>query len=294
MTNLSARACLVHIKIKNPSFKKTSRALANEVEADHGSAERTVNAVVRLVPEAYLKPLAKHAQRLRRIVEFYSAEWAGSWRIVPYAKLAEIKAEITPALQDWEATVDQFVLQYAAIRAEAQAQLNGLAGYVAHQWPSDDDVRGLFDARLGIMPLADVASDFRLALSADEAAAMRLDLQAELEANLQASQRDARDRAVEVLQRFVASVGKYRVVADPTAPTGMRTEGAFWQSTVSNVREIAQVCRSLNFLGDAEFDRVCAEMERLGAVDAEHLKLSDQVRSDAINHANGLMASLLK
>lgn len=294
MTNLSARACLVHIKVKNPSFKKTSRALANEVEADHGSAERTVNAVVRLVPEAYLKPLAKHAQRLRRIVEFYSAEWAGSWRIVPYSRLADVKAEITPALQDWEATVDAFVAQYATIRAEAQAQLNGLAGYVAHQWPSDDEVRALFDARLGIMPLADVASDFRLALSADEAAAMRLDLQAEIEGNLMAAQRDARDRAVEVLQRFVASVSKYKVTADPSAPSGIRTEGAFWQSTVTNVREVAQVCRSLNFLGDADFERVCAEMEALGAVDAEHLKLSDQIRSDALNQASGLMASLMK
>lgn len=294
MINLSDRACLVHIRIKNPSFKKTSRALANEVEAEHGATDRTVNAVVRLVPEAYLKPLAKHAQRLRRIVEFYSAEWAGSWRIVLYSRVADIKAEITPALTDWEATVDTFVAQYAAIRAEAQAQLNGLAAYVAHQWPTDDEVRALFDAKLSIMPLADVASDFRLALSEDEASAMRLDLQAELESNLQASQRDARDRAVTVLQRFVDSVGKYKVIADPSAPTGIRTEGAFWQSTVTNVREIAQVCRSLNFLGDAEFDRVCSEMEALGAVEAEHLKLSDQVRASAIDHANDLMASLLK
>lgn len=294
MINLSDRACLVHIRIKNPSFKKTSRALANEVEAEHGATDRTVNAVVRLVPEQYLKPLAKHAQRLRRIVEFYSAEWAGSWRIVLYSRVADIKAEITPALTDWETTVDAFVAQYAAIRAEAQAQLNGLAAYVVHQWPTDEEVRALFDAKLSIMPLADVASDFRLALSEDEAAAMRLDLQAELESNLQASQRDARDRAVAVLQRFVDSVSKYKVVADPSAPTGIRTEGAFWQSTVTNVREIAQVCRSLNFLGDADFDRVCSEMERLGAVEAEHLKLSDQVRADAIVHANDLMASLLK
>lgn len=292
--NLSERACLVSVRIKNPSFKKTSRALATEVETDHSAAERTVNAVVRLVPDAYLKPLAKHAQRLRRIVEHYSAEWAGSWRILPYSRVADVKGDITPALQDWEATVDKFVAQYATIRAEAQAQLNGLAGYVAHQWPSDEEVRGLFDARLSIMPLADVQSDFRLALSAEEAAAMRLDLQAEIEGNLDASQRDARDRAVAVLQRFVDSVGKYRVIADPSAPTGMRTEGAFWQSTVSNVREIAQVCRSLNFLGDAEFDRVLGEMEALGAVEIEHLKLSDQVRADAIAQASGLMASLLK
>jgi hypothetical protein len=113
-------------------------------------------------------------------------------------------------------------------------------------------------------------------------------------ATFRESQQDARDRAIAVLQRFVEAVGRYKQVADPTAPSGIRTEGAFWQSTVSNVREIAGICRSLNFLGDAEFDKVCAEMEALGAVDAEHLKLSDTIRTDALTKASGLMSALLR
>jgi hypothetical protein len=293
--DLQARACLVYVRVRNPSFKKTSKTLASEVEQDHGAAEGALGAVVRLVPEVYLKPLAKHAQRLRRIVEFHSAPWAAAGvRILPYSKIPAVKAELSAALADWEETVDRFVHQYSTIRAEAVARLNGLQSYVSDRWPDEDAVRGLFDARVGFMPLADVDGDFRLALAADEAEAMRMDLQAELEANLRESQQDARDRAVVVLQRFIESVGKYKVVADPTAPSGMRTEGAFWQSTVTNVREIAQVCRSLNFLGDAEFDRVCAEMEALGAVDAEHLKLSDGIRTGALTQANSLMAALLR
>lgn len=291
--DLASKACLVFVKVRNPSFKKTSKALSAEVEGNHGAAESTVNAVVRMVPDKYLKPLAKHAQRLRRTVEAYSACWATSGvRIMPYARVSELKQRVDADLADWQGAVDTFVNQYSAIRAEAMTGLNGLQAYVAGAWPEVEQVRSLFDARVGFMPVTNVDSDFRLALSADEADAMRADMQAQIESSLAEAHAENRERAAEVLQRFVDAVGKYRVIADENSSTGVRVEGGFWSQTVTNVREVADGLRHLNFIGDAAFDAVMDRMAALGGVDADHMKLSDTVRESALSEANALLSAL--
>jgi len=293
--DLTKQACLVYVKIKQPTFKTTSRALGAEVEDHHAAAEKTVAAVVQMVPAAYTKPLAKIAQRLRRAVEDASAPWAiNSVRIMQWAHVDLLKQTVAPILLQWDDAVANFVKHYAAIRAEAVAQLNGLNRYVASRWPTEDEVKSLFNAKVGFAPLGDVAGDFRLNLQADAAAALRLDLQAELQANLQAAMEDNKARALEVLGRLRDAVSKYRVYVDPADPTRVKTEGAFWASTVTNVRDVATLLRSLNFLGDRDFDQICSEMAALGSVDAEHIKLSDDIKTDVIDEADRLMGLLMQ
>jgi hypothetical protein len=86
--DLQSRACLVYVAHREPRPSKRHRAACPpRSRRDKGASDRTVNAVVRLVPEDYLKPLAKHAQRVRRVVEHYSAPWAAAGvRILPYAR----------------------------------------------------------------------------------------------------------------------------------------------------------------------------------------------------------------
>lgn len=293
MTTLQERACLVYVQIRNPSFRKTSKALSGEVADGHGAAEDTVAASIRMVPDKYLKPLNKFAQRLRRVMEDHSAPWATKGvRIMPYDRVAALRAAAQDAIDDFEKAADVFTKQYAAIRAEAKLGLNGLGKFVENQWPDAAEVRDLFQAKIGFMPIADVTGDFRLTLSDDMAAAMRADMQAEMDAALHEAQADNRARAKAVLDRFVEAVGKYREVPDPDSPSGVKVEGGFWAQTVTNVADVARIVRDLNLIGDGEFTAICNRMEALGTIAPEHLKLSDEVRKEALDEANGLLTAL--
>lgn len=293
MIALQDRACLVYVQIRNPSFRKTSKALSGEVADGHGAAEDTVAASIRMVPDKYLKPLNKFAQRLRRVSEDHSAVWATKGvRIMLYQSVAALRAAAQDVIDDFDKAADLFTNQYAAIRAEAKLGLSGLGKFVENEWPDVAEVRGMFEAKIGFMPIADISSDFRLTLSDDMAAAMKADMQAEMDAALHEAQADNRARAKVVLGRFVEAVGKYREINDPGAPSGVRVEGGFWAQTVTNVAEVARIVRDLNLIGDAEFTDVCDRMEALGKIAPEHLKLSEEIRTEAIDEAKGLLTAL--
>jgi hypothetical protein len=209
-----------------------------------------------------------------------------------YGSVANLRQAAQDAIDDFDKAADLFTRQYAAIRAEAKLTLSGLGKFVENDWPDAAEVRSLFEAKIGFMPIADISGDFRLALSDDEANAMRADMQAQMDAALHEAQADNRARAKAVLDRFVEAVGKYREVADPDAPSGIRIEGGFWAQTVTNVAEVARIVRDLNLIGDAEFTSVCDRMEALGKIAPEHLKLSEEIRTEALDEAKGLLTAL--
>lgn len=292
-TNITETACLVYAKIKAPSFKKTSKELGQKTACEHGADEDRVNAVIRMLPEIYTKKIAAAAQAIRRSVECYSAPWATkAVRIMPVSRLQALNAAVAPELERFEDAVDFLVKNYRDIRREAKLGLKDLNDYVDAQWPSEDALRSLFSAKVGFSPVANITGDFRLALSAKHAEALRAEMQAEMDAAIAEAMNDSKARARTVLTQMVERIGSYEEVVDPTAKSGFKIVGKFWDTALTNVKDVAEVLKELNLVNDADFDMICKRMIKLGQVKPEHVKASVQIRDEAVTEAQSLLGAL--
>lgn len=291
--DLTQSACLVYAKIKNPSFKKTSKSLGEKTAAEHGADEDRVNAVIRMIPEIYTRPIAAAAQAIRRAVEAHSAPWATkAVRITLMARCAVISAAVEPELERFKAAVDNLVKHYKDIKREAQLGLSGLNSYVDHHWPSEDTLRGMFDAKVGFAPLGNIHGDFRLSLSKKHAEALKAEMQAEMDAAIAEAMADNKQRAMKVLTEMVERIGSYEEVVDPTAKSGFRIKGKFWDTAVTNVKDMGQILKDLNLIGDREFTDICNRMIKLGEVKPDYIKASTQIRDETVSEAQSLLTAL--
>lgn len=291
--DLQAKACLVYVVVRNPSFQKTSGKLSQDTAAHHGADEDRLTSVVAMIPKRYLQGLKNKAQQIRRCLEVLSSPWATRGvRIMPVGNIDKVKAAVDAAIAEFLDEVEAFVKKYSSIRQQAKQGLGNLGEYVEEHWPSPERIREKFSARIGFAPVVAVGEDFRLQLSKEQAEAMRHSMRDEMETSMAEAMQDNKDRAMFVLSEMVRKVSAYKVTPDPKAAAGYRTEGSFWATAMTNVKDVASAVRDLNLIDDKGFDQICKRMEALGDIDATHLKIDPVLRKEALTEAQSLMKAL--
>ena len=286
MSSMSDRACLVTLEIKSPGFRKTTKRGSAELASRNDAENDRIAASVALLPRECLARISKLASAARKLVEGVSAPWQGKARIMPIPEIGKLRTEFDKIKAQYDPAVAEMLDDFEANGAHYMQAIGTFAADFV--LPTREKIASKLSMSLNFLPLPGAESDWRVRMQQEEIALLTQGIEAANREMVEANRARARDALNDMLER----VSAYRVVQDDTTKTGERIEGAFHQSALDQLRQTAEVLRSLNFLGDAEFADICDDMERIGKMKAAELKASQAFRDSALEQARELTERL--
>lgn len=284
--SMSDRACLVTLEIKSPGFRKTSKEGSACLATEYRAENDRIAASVALLPRQCLAKITKLASAARKLVEGSSAPWQGKARIMPIHAMTKLRADYDNIAGQYTVAVAELLADYDELCRKSQPAIGRFASEFT--MPPRDKVASKLSMSLNFLPLPGGRSDWRVAMAEEEIAIVTDGIKAANDEMARAN----RERAQEALNDMLERVSAYKIVQDDTTKTGERIEGAFHQSALDQLKQTAEMLKSLNFLGDVEFGDICDEMERIGRMKAAELKSSQAFRDSVLADAAKLSERL--
>lgn len=286
MTNLSNRAMLASLHVRQWTARKLDKRVTAEVNAAHGAAADAGRYNKSLVSRDALAEIQQIANAARGTHYFHTAPWLddGS-RILSAQGHAEYASKMADHRRDFESAVAAFVAGYPDYVNAARARLNGM--FRAEDYPTPDMIRDRFAFDIVLSPVPDSA-DFRVEIGESAVAAIRADIEKRAAEALQGAMRDAWQRIADALARMVERLNAYEPGGD-----GAKAQGVFRDSLVENVRELVAVLPSLNLTGDSKLADVTAKLQaELCGHDAAELRDSEPLRKSTADAAARILADV--
>lgn len=279
--DLASRAMLVDLTISKWGNSRQDKQAGNIVAQTYSSDAKLGHYRKSLINPRHVEPLNKklgeiYLEHRRRTLPWLDTgarilSAAGYLDYTSYLRGAQV--ELDTLLTDFEASYQSYVL-------EAQASITGLGGlFDPTLYPAPSEVRGLYGVSYRIAPLPD-AGDFRVELADSEAERIRQSIAQGAESAVNLAVRD-------VYARVESTVGK---MAEKLASYTGGKEGAFRDSLVENIRELADVLPSLNITNDPALDAITDRIKReLCPVDPDALRKDDLTREETAKAAQSIL-----
>lgn len=278
MSILSEKAILVRLSITQWTARKFDKKATAEVEQNHG-ANANAGEVGRfnkqLASKRYMTELSSNISLARAWHYEQTLPWhdAEGVRILPVANFNKYQEEMSKFRQKHEDALNTFVKQYPDVINEAKYRLNGL--FNQEDFPPAESIRSKFSWEISFSPVPE-SGDFRVALGKDVMKKMEQDLQKRLSHNYNSACVDLFERVQQQCQNMHERLTGY---------TGERA-GAFRDSLVENIRELASLLPRLNVGGDDRLDSIARRIdEELCQYDADYLRENDSTRKDVATQA---------
>ena len=186
--------------------------------------------------------------------------------------------------RDWDATVGEFVANYAQYVSDARAKLNGL--FNADDYPTEAEIRGKFSFKMEILPLP-ASDDFRVNLGDEETARIRQEFEQSTQSQLARAMRDIWDRMHDVISHMSDRLRAYNVSSDG------KVENPFRDTLVTNITELLDIIPSLNLTGDANIASFAQEMrESLTRFSPDQLREAEYRREDTAQRADEILSKM--
>jgi hypothetical protein len=294
---------------KRPSVKTlTERCLLVKFEKSMWGATRKSSAAMKVVTEHFgtddrvhrdtiflIDPKAKEFVEVRRAINaaynvWYHATlpWSDDgFRILPMRNpKATVTVEIDGAsvekpyfqhfidrmdekIREAEDAVEAFIAAYPRLIREGKKALNGLSKGVTY--PSDAEIRDKFGARVKTRPVPS-GEDFRTqGLDRKTLDRMSRDLEDSIRADFESATRDLARRLVKSLAKLAERLAAYESNSD--------SKTAFHASLVTNVTNMAETVKEMNFTEDAKLDRLADHISTTFAdVNVEKIKTDEKER----------------
>jgi len=274
--DLSTRAMLVNLNLRNWSGRKFDKAVTDEVDRLHGSHDAGRYTKI-LIAGPAIAAVKRAASAIRKEHYRLTLPWrdAGE-RILPAAAFNEYSAKMRKLEAEFAAAADEFCRDYAASLATAAARLNGL--YNPADYPAPGAIRGLFGCDVKISPLPS-GNDFRVALADEATRAIREAIEADTKASVDAAMREVWNRLYDGVKHMADRLG-----ARP-GKKGRRSP-IFRDTIVENLRDLVAVLPKLNITGDKELARLRKEVEeKLCGDHPERLRRDAKLRKSKAKEA---------
>jgi hypothetical protein len=156
---------LVELNISVWTANKLDRGQTDKVNNDNAAARNAAKVHKYLMTGSSERDdIAKYAAGLRSYHLWQTLPWADKGpRLLPISKVFEYKKELQHRIDQYHALVDVFVRKYPTLMENAKQMSTGLGAlFNPNDYPSEQEIRSKFGARLVISPLPD-AGDFRAA-----------------------------------------------------------------------------------------------------------------------------------
>lgn len=264
--NLDERALLVKLSISTWSARKTDRQVSLEVtEQKNAQSNRGTFSKV-LISRESLKKIQKVESAARESHRTLTLPWNddGS-RIITtegYQHYSKVMRDYRTAMQD---AVNDFLKGYDDLVKSAKGEMGKL--FKAEDYPDLAEVSSKFNFEVEPTPIP-MSRDFRAKVSNSEAKAIAKDIEARTTARVDNAVKDVWRRVAELTERMFTRLQDFK------PREGLHgTEGAFRDSLVENIRDLAGIMPSLNISGDPTFTKIHKELtEQLCHYDAEDLR----------------------
>lgn len=283
-TVLTKKAVIVSLSISQWSARRFDRKLTEDVHRSHKMSDDAGRYNKLLVRKDALEEVAQIAGRGRTLHVEKTLPWMDQegQRLLPSAEFMAYMNEERELKRKFEDAVKRFEKRYPEYVEDAKRRLNGQ--FNPDDYPHPKMIGSRFSWNVTVLPVP--VADFRCDLSSDDKADIEAEVQDRLTKALQQTQRDALQRAAAVIEPMIEKLRNYK----PAEKRGDRTEGAFRDSLVENVRDFIPMFRSFNFTNDPKIEEIAFNMERsLAWLDPEDLRERKIARTAVANAAEKIL-----
>lgn len=267
---LQNRALLIRLGIESWGTTRQDKE-ANQAVADAKNSKTAATRVTkRLAPDDALKAVKSKAEEARKYVRSVTQPWSDDGaRLLDAAQLFNLQDELRrnyhPA---WWAEVQKVVAKLDYYRDQwGPANLGDL--YDPSLYPTRAKMEAEFKWDLDVLPLNPDSKEVRMILGNEYVEQMQQQAEQRLVAQLA-------ERIAEPISNMV------RRLSDP--------EGAFKDTLVSNVEDIAKLIPALNLTGDPRLDALQKQIEAdLVKHDADVLRRNSHVRTATAQKAQAIL-----
>lgn len=269
---IGSAGVLVSLRISQWLGRRGDKSAASEV-AENKSAERSMVSLHKaLVDPKSLKAIREIATEARLYHYEQTLPWEDGKGFLPTSKIQPYTERMQTYRMRFETATRDFYRVYTDLVKAARTQLGDL--YREDDYPDLPKIRTLFDLRYVFEPVPE-ESQFQTHVVGDGLEDMRRELVAENQRREVAMRRDLWERLYKPVSHLAAKLGD--------------EEAIFRDSTVRNVRELAETVLELDVFKDPSLQSMARELTRtLGSLDPDKLrdnKSERRVNADAAARA---------
>jgi hypothetical protein len=278
------RAMLIDLSIKAWTFTKMDVKATNAVAATHGNDVDMARVNKHLVSKNAVKELTRVKGAARTEHYKRTLPWNDNGqRLLSSAGYFDYSQVMREFQSQWDSAVAEFVSEYPNFINDARIRLNGL--FRESDYPSVDRIRDKFAFGFNVIQIPD-ARDFRVDLGAAETARVRAEIEASVNATIEAAMRDVWERMRDVVSHMVERLRAYSVDS-----TGV--SNPFRDSLVENVRDLVRLIPSLNITGNSDITAFAARIESdLLNYNADTLRASQYAREETVINAEDILRQM--
>jgi hypothetical protein len=283
INSIADTAMLVRVNIRMFNAVKTDRKVSNEVAANHGAQANMTRFSKALVAKEALEAIRKLAGEIRQEHYRRTLPWSddGS-RILTSAGYFAYAEFMRDCESKWQPAIDDLLDNWSSLVDEAQAKLGSL--FNINEYPTPTKLRDSFEFRWGVRPVP-VADDFRVSLGATEVAAIRSEIQRDLNDTVQQAMKDVWTRMQDVVSKMRAKLDDY----DPNNPSAH----PFRDTLVTNITDLLDVLPSLNLTGNPDVESFTRRIRQdLTRFTAQQLRDNLFSRQDTAMRADQILSQM--
>jgi hypothetical protein len=282
MVNVLAQsAVLVSLNISAWTPYKFDRQISDDVNSEHG----TTNAGrwnKRLFGKgtSHDKVAQIHGKARQEFIAMTQPWLNDGTRILATKNYQKFTAAMLKLQAETEQAVESFLLDYPTIKDNAKTFLNGM--YKEEDFPSVGKLRGKFAFGVRTLPVP-TSDDFRVTLTDGQIDQVKIDLENDMRKALDDAMRHTVSQVADAVKAMAEKLKGY---------TGSK-QGAFRDSLIENMRDLADNLDGFNLTGDKRLDAVIDRIKtELCTDDAKALRENEQARKDTIASAESIMADV--
>lgn len=282
---LEEKAVLVTLSVGTWEARKLDKQVTKETQRQRGATEDSCSVWKNLVAKEAIDKVNQTVTRIRKFNYSVTVVWDdrgtrmfncdGGPDAMSYfdymAKMADYQREY------WDA-VEEFLREYPALRRDAEDRRLKGGLFNPKDYPPIDKLRERFKFTLDIDPMP--SSDFRVNLTGDEVNRLEADLEARFSQRMEKSMREVWERLYKPIENMVERLGN---------PDTKK----FFDTLVTNVREIVDLEPTLNITGDARLTAMAQDIkDRLCKYDVEVLKEDPDLRKSTAKQAQEILDAM--
>lgn len=281
MTDLTEKAMLVSLTIRRWKATVTDREVSDRVADDHNADRSFGRFSKRLIAKDALQEVAHAARQARGFHAEETLPWlADGTRILSAKNFLAYTQAMKAHKADFENAAAAFVTDYPRFVDEAKTSLNGL--FRREDYPDVGEIAKSFEFAINVFPLPS-GRDFRVAMSSEEANAIRAEIEAKTRAAVVEASREVWSRAEEAIRKLREKAE----AVDNEEKVIVR--GAVFEA----VRGVAGIMDRLNITDDPEMERIRRRIEtELLTVEPETLRKDAEVRKAVRRSADSILSAM--
>lgn len=230
-------------------------------------------------PESFLA-VRSLASQLRALFQTYTLDYQQlGVRLLTTDVYEEWTMKLRQHIFQFDNAVSTFLSEYPQLKEDAKIFLRRESGslFLENDYLTVDQLKTKFGVKFSVLPFPD-AEHFGVALPEADLAIVKQDLNENVEKAVTAATLDLQKRLFEAIYSMAQ---------------GAARDGRFYESTITNLKEIIHLMPKLNFAQDTRLNEIAnLASKQLTVFDATAIRSSPSVRSDVAGKAEAIALTL--